>query len=128
MWKEDFVEKKSEKRALSKEDHLFLDEMKKGIDFSEGHYVLPLPLRKKAGAPTEGRIKVEPVKEKLQGRFHDNSAHQSHEARSEDTRQPNEEHQPPGKDCAMRVKIVSPEEVGVGRFTESRAGKKARRS
>ena len=46
MWKNDFIEKDSEKRALSKEDRVFLNEMKREIEFSEGHYILPLPLRK----------------------------------------------------------------------------------
>ena len=53
MWREDFVEKESEKRGLSKEDRLFLGEMKQSITFSEGLYVLPLPLRVQVGASTE---------------------------------------------------------------------------
>ncbi len=46
MWRTDFIERESEKRALSKEDRMFLDEMKRSIDIDDGHYVLPLPLRK----------------------------------------------------------------------------------
>ena len=47
MWREDFVEKDSEKKALSREDRWFLEKMEKSIGYSQGHYVLPLPLQKK---------------------------------------------------------------------------------
>ena len=43
---EDFVEKHSEKKALSREDRWFLEKMEESIGYSQGHYVLPLPLRK----------------------------------------------------------------------------------
>ena len=45
MWRNDFIETDSEKKALSKEDKTFLDMMKENIKFTEGHYELPLPLR-----------------------------------------------------------------------------------
>ena len=45
MWRTDFVERQSEKEAMSKEDKWFLDEMKKSVRFEGGHYVLPLPIR-----------------------------------------------------------------------------------
>ena len=45
MWRNDFVETDSEKKALSKEDRDFLATMKDNVRFSEGHYELPLPLR-----------------------------------------------------------------------------------
>ena len=45
MWEEDFVEKESEKKALSREDRWFVEKMKESIQFCQGHYVLPLPLR-----------------------------------------------------------------------------------
>ena len=48
MWRKDFIEKESEKKALSREDRIFLEEMKKTIKFSNGHYVLPLPIRVEA--------------------------------------------------------------------------------
>ena len=47
MWREDFVEKDSEKKAPSREDTWFLNKMQESIGYSQGHYVLPLPLRKK---------------------------------------------------------------------------------
>ena len=45
MWRNDFVEPDSEKKALSKEDRDFLATMRDNVRFSEGHYELPLPLR-----------------------------------------------------------------------------------
>ena len=59
------MEKESEKKALSKEDRLFLSQMKKCITFVDGHYVLPLPLRKQTGVSQESKVKVEPMKEDL---------------------------------------------------------------
>ena len=45
MWRNDFVETNSEKKALSQEDKDFLATMREKVKFSEGHYELPLPLR-----------------------------------------------------------------------------------
>ena len=54
MWKSDFIEKDSEKKALSKEDNYFLDLMQERIKFSDGHYELPLPLRTEASKEEKG--------------------------------------------------------------------------
>ena len=49
FWKEicktDIVLSNSEKVALSKEDHMFMNTMKDNIGEENGHYVLPLPFR-----------------------------------------------------------------------------------
>ncbi len=49
FWKEicktDIVLSNSEKVALSKEDHMFMNSMKDNIGEENGHYVLPLPFR-----------------------------------------------------------------------------------
>ena len=50
MWREDFIEKESEKRTWLKEDRRFVDEMKQSVHMENGHYVLPLPLRKETTA------------------------------------------------------------------------------
>ena len=65
MWREDFVEKESEKRSLSKEDRLFLQEMKESITFSEGHYVLPLPLRVQVDTSAEEDMEGGSTREKV---------------------------------------------------------------
>ena len=49
MWKSDFIERDSEKKAMSKEDNYFLKLMQEKIKFKEGHYELPLPLRTQSG-------------------------------------------------------------------------------
>ena len=46
MWKTDFTERQSEMTALSKEDREFMGMMKKNVVFKEGHYELPLPIKK----------------------------------------------------------------------------------
>lgn len=45
MWRTDFIERQSEKTAMSKEDRKFLEIMKNNVHFNDGHYVLPLPLK-----------------------------------------------------------------------------------
>ena len=45
MWKSDFIERESEKKATSKEDNYFLELMQERVRFTKGHYELPLPLR-----------------------------------------------------------------------------------
>ena len=52
MWSSDFVERDSEKKALSKEDVRFLKLMKDEIKFEDGHYEVPLPLRFSSGPVT----------------------------------------------------------------------------
>lgn len=44
-WDHDVWEDEGEKRALSIEDNRFLDIMKNGVKFLDGHYQLPLPFR-----------------------------------------------------------------------------------
>jgi len=46
MWKTDFIEKQSEDRAMSKEDRLFMKMMRENVTFKDGHYVLPLPIKR----------------------------------------------------------------------------------
>ena len=46
MWKTDFVEKQGEDRAMSKEDRTFMQIMRDNVTFKDGHYVLPLPIRR----------------------------------------------------------------------------------
>ena len=45
MWRDDFVEQDPEKKAYSREDRWFLNKMTESIEYDQGHYVLPLPLR-----------------------------------------------------------------------------------
>ena len=59
MWREDFTEKASEKKTLSKEDRVFLEVMKNSISMLNGHYVLPLPLRKDTFKPQEKEERVQ---------------------------------------------------------------------
>ena len=67
MWKSDFIERDSEKKAMSKEDNYFLELMHERIKFSGGHYELPLPLRthaseakiKRGNIKPQGKIKDE---------------------------------------------------------------------
>ena len=44
MWRKDFIELDSERKAVSKEDKNFLEMMKDSVKFTDGHYELPLPL------------------------------------------------------------------------------------
>ena len=45
IWRADFIENEGEQKGLSKDDKKFIELMKKGIKFKDGHYELPLPLR-----------------------------------------------------------------------------------
>ena len=113
MWREDFVEKESEKRSLSKEDRLFLSEMKESITFSEGHYVLPLPLRKQTEVPSDGSVKVGPKREKSQVKVQDSDGSQQFpEVRGESKSLSKTEGQTSGEGHTESVKIVSPEVAG----------------
>ena len=70
MWNEEFVEKRSEMKALSREDRWFLDTMKNSIEFTHGHYVLPLPIRTQKTIPRDKEApddeKTESKKEKME--------------------------------------------------------------
>ena len=45
MYENEFNESNSEKKALSREDELFLQTMENGLRKENGHYILPLPFR-----------------------------------------------------------------------------------
>ena len=45
MWRSDFIEREGEEKGLSREDNQFVNLMKKRIEFKDGHYQQPLPLR-----------------------------------------------------------------------------------
>ena len=109
MWREDFIEKASEKKALSKEDRIFLEEMKRSIKTSAGHYVLPLPLRKKVSKGADERPDSRVNKEHFIKNVHnidDNeSAKQVQEAASRGYRIS----QKMERGCAQEIQIISPQ-------------------
>ena len=41
---------------MSKEDHMFLAEMKRSVKILDGHYVLPLPFRKQISERNETKL------------------------------------------------------------------------
>ena len=103
MWENDFIEKSSERKTFSREDRTFLDQMKREISFSEGHYVLPLPLRIQSNNPKGDASQREEISLSKHGS--DNNSEEKAgrvERRSE-----------PGKKVNNRkkVKIVSPENL-----------------
>ena len=74
MWREDFIEKESEKRTWSKEDRRFVEEMKRCITKSDGHYMLPLPLRKEvASRKSQAGDEVYQKRKQLLRRVHNNN-------------------------------------------------------
>ena len=126
MWKAEFIEKESEKKALSKEDRMFLSEMREPIQFEDGHYVLPLPLRKQKASPTGKKTESNSNRDRLLQYAHGDNPNMCPEdvdsevdqIKNEQGYQVSTDHiqkdlkqLPEEVSCRNKVKIVSEEEV-----------------
>ena len=120
MWREDFIEKASEKKALSKEDRLFLEEMKNSIRMSNGHYVLPLPLRKDICKPKESKKDAQPDKESRIRYAHDKGKASSDKELPTKTKERTKETKNKEKRTQPMVEIISPKEAATTMLDPSR--------
>ena len=107
MWREDFIEKAGEKKALSKEDRLFLEEMKRSVRMKDGHYELPLPLRKK-----ECSTETDPSRHSISKENLIRTAHSETQEKSSSTAGNDETKTKTRGDLTPKVKIISPVKEG----------------